>query len=90
MNNIDETINRLKKYDDFDEVYHKISFQCLRTKNGKNQTVDVDIFDAGPDVHQPARYYCVATLEDGKKAYGNPASTMKQAASIVHWDELDR
>ena len=89
--NTDEIINALKKHANIYEVYHMTSFHCFRTdKNGNTQAVDVDIFDAGPEVNPFSRYSCEAKTKDGKMVYGNPASSIGEMLYKVHWDELDR
>lgn len=89
--NTGEIIRRLKKECNIYEVYHKTGFHCVReAKNGHSQKVEVDILDAGPDVDPPLRYSCEAKSEDGKVATGNPAETINEMLSIVHWDKLDR
>ncbi len=88
--NTGEVISELKKRANFFEVYHKTNFECIRTdKNGRTQTVEVSIFDAGPDVNPQLRYHCVAKTEDGKMATGNPESSIDMLLLHVHWNNLD-
>jgi hypothetical protein len=85
------SITKHKKFHGIFEVYHRTSFQGYRTaKNGESQKVEVDIFDAGPNVNSILRYHCVATTEDGKRATGNAAESVDIALAIVHWGDLDR
>ncbi len=88
--NTEEIISRLKQKANFYEVYHKTSFNCVRTdKDGNSQEVDVDILDAGPDVNPNMRYHCVAKTEDGKLATGNPDSSIALVLMHVHWNNFD-
>ena len=89
MNPID-VIAEIKKEADFSEVFHKTSFVCVRkTKKGETQDVVVEILDAGPDAGMK-RYVCVAVSKKTRKeATGNPAGSIREALSIVHWKDLD-
>ncbi len=88
--NTEEIISGLKQEANFSEVYQKTGFHCIRTgKNGNEQEVQVDILDAGPDVNQSYRYYCVAKSEDGKKATGIPDSSVALVLMHVRWGDLD-
>ena len=88
--NIEKVLTKLKKHANFFEVYQKTTFSCCRTdKNGNTQKVEVDILDAGPDEPQ-LRYHCVARSEDGKRATGNPHSTIDMVLMAVHWYDLDK
>ena len=74
----------------FFEVYHKTLFKCYRERRaGGVQEVEVEIWDAGPDVEKESRYHVMAIAEDGKKATGNPAHSIDVAFAIVHWVNLD-
>ncbi len=89
--NTEEIISGLKQEADFSEVYQKTSFHCIRTdKNCSRQEVEVNILDAGPDVNQSFRYFCIAKSEDGKIATGNPDSSIELVLMHVHWHNLDR
>jgi hypothetical protein len=84
------TVNILKSFGFF-EVSHITSFECYRkAKDGTTQKVIVEILDAGLDVNPELRYQCEARTEDGKMATGNPASSIYDVISTVHWHELDR
>jgi hypothetical protein len=86
----ENTINLLKNVGFF-EVYHITSFECYRkAKDGTTQEVVVEILDAGSDVNPELRYQCVARTKDGKMASGNPASSIDDVISTVHWYDLDR
>lgn len=84
-------IKRLKELTGSSEVYHKTSFECYRkAKDGNAQEVLVEILDAGPDVDPQLRYQCIAKTKDGKTATGNPAASIDDVLSIVHWYDLDK
>ena len=83
-----EMITELKRFAGFSEVYHKSCFEAYRnTKKGTVQKVSVEILDAGPEVAE--RYFCSATSGDGKTAAGNPAPTINEVLTFVHWQDLD-
>jgi hypothetical protein len=83
-------IGRLKKVTGSYEVHHKTSFQCFRrAKDGSDQDVTVEIWDAGPDVNPNLRYTCVAKAVDGRSATGNPDFSIDAVLTHVHWSELD-
>jgi hypothetical protein len=73
----------------FGGVYEKSTFQCDRRKKGGVQKVTVEILDAGPEGGE-SRYHCLAEGEDGVKATGNPAGTIRSVLGTVHWGDLDR
>jgi hypothetical protein len=86
----ENTINLLKNVGLF-EVSQITSFECYRkAKDGTTQKVIVEILDAGIDVNPELRYQCEARTKDGKIATGNPASSIDDVISTVHWHELDR
>lgn len=88
--NTREIISGLKQEAGFSEVYHKTGFHCVRKdKGGKEQEVEVDILDAGPDVNPTFRYSCIAKSKDGKTATGNPDSSIPVVLMHVNWDNLD-
>lgn len=72
----------------FFEVHHLMTFRChRRMKEGSAQEVMVEVSDGGPDMEQ-GRYSCVARSNDGKTALGNPAESIEDALSLVHWHNL--
>ena len=72
------------------EVYHCTTFKGYRERrDGVNQELTIEIFDAGPDVGSGNRYSCAVTAANGKKAIGNAAESIDVALSIVHWGDLD-
>lgn len=85
-----DIINQLKKATGSFEAYHKTFFECYRnTKDGNVEEVFFEILDAGSDVDPQLRYQCVARTSDGKMATGNPASSLDEVISQVHWYKLD-
>lgn len=86
-----EIIEELKKVDGVYETYQVIStFQFFRkAKNGNNQTVTVEIFDAGQNSDPHFRYHCSAISDDGRSATCNPDSSIENALSCMHWEHLD-
>ena len=83
-----KAINFLKKVCNFSEVYHRITFKCVRKTNGGVQEVLVEILDAGPE-YSGGRYQVFATSTDGKSASGNPMADIEAALAIVPWGKLD-
>jgi len=86
MIDAEDVKKNLRKFGGFSRFYEKKSFHGYRkTAKGKEQEVDVDVeYDNG-------RYICIATRrDDGKSVTGNPAESLLEAISFVHWYELDK
>ena len=70
----------------FSEPAHVTTFRAYKD----NELVIIEIWDHGPDFHTPEyRYFCMATMEDGRKASGNGGLTVQDALDMVQWNELD-
>jgi len=90
MIDIDRARDLLIRDGDMTEVAHVIMFQGRRENpQGEPQKVTVKLFDLGNTVAPHSRYYCEASPEEGKSATGNNATTIEEAISGVHWNELD-
>lgn len=71
----------------FSEPAHVTTFRGYKD----NEEVIIEIWDHGPDFHAPQyRYFCKATMADGRQACGNGGATPHEALDCVHWQELDR
>jgi hypothetical protein len=71
-------------------VYRAKTYVAYRNlKDGSVQEVAVEILDAGAEVPAGIRFQCIAKSAAGKSTSGNPASTVEEALSLVHWDDLD-
>ena len=82
MLNIDDAIEQLDCF--FSETWHRTEFTAY---TGRGQRITITILDGGPS--DPLNRYCVrATAEDGRKASGNNADTVKTALQIVTWAEI--
>ena len=81
MLNTDDAIELLDRF--FSETWHRTEFTAYTA----GREIAITIFDGGPrDPHN--RYYVSATVEDGRKASGNPADTVETALQIVHWKDV--
>jgi hypothetical protein len=83
----DQTIREtLQSVGKIDEIYEVKTFQGYRD----SQLVTIRILDLGANCDTPDyRFICKAEQENGKKARGNGAPTVKEAIEIVHWSNLD-
>lgn len=86
-----DILKKLKQCSKSDEGYHVLTFELYRQSSDEQHCkVTVKILDAGTEENPILRYQCIAKTEGGRIALGNTASSIHEAISIVHWDDLDR
>ena len=73
----------------FKELYQLTTYRGYREREADRiQEITVEIRDGGPG--DASRYRVEVTGDDGKKASGNAADSIRSALAIIHWEELDR
>lgn len=90
INDTSAVLAELAKLSGGSEVRRVHHFRFHRERSdGRFQTVDVEITEAGLDVGRN-RWAVVATPDIGQVATGNPEADLSTALALVHWDALDR
>ncbi len=84
-NEIRRSLEKWGHLDDLAEV--KLFEGCRKNEKGESVEVTVKILDLGPSNPQ-YRYNCIASTGSGQEALGNGSSSIDDAISIVHWNEL--
>ncbi len=84
-----EILFRLKNAGSFFELYEVTTFMGYRNDTQGNVcAVEIKVFDSGEPGSK--RYHVIAEDEHGRIATGNPASTIDEAITFVHWFDLDK
>lgn len=85
-----KVINFLTQQVDFSEAYHLTSFVGFRElpEDGSIKQVSIQILDAGSNSGHP-RYQASVQDEDGRMAHGEPADTLDELLTGIHWFHLN-